>query len=107
MHSTACRLLVRWQEVQEVLHWPLLRRHLTTGDTGDRADRVVERAAGGNRPRPAGAARRTFMFHDVTGIEYNSGMHTGVLEVLTPSYQGSANKDFWRGKNRSRNAGLE
>ncbi|MBL0888302.1 SHOCT domain-containing protein [Myceligenerans sp. I2] len=29
---------------------------------------------------------------------------SGVLEVLTPSYQGTANKDYWRGSDRSRNA---
>lgn len=46
----------------------------------------------------------TFHLSDITGIEYNSGMLTGVLEVLTPSYQGTANKDYWRGSNRSRNA---
>lgn len=31
-------------------------------------------------------------------------MINGVLEVLTPSYQGTANRDFWRGTNQSRNA---
>lgn len=46
----------------------------------------------------------TFIYAEVTGIEYNSGWVNGVLEILTPSYQGSANKDFWRGTNRSRNA---
>lgn len=46
----------------------------------------------------------TFHFSDITGIEYNSGMLQGVLEILTPSYQGSANKDYWRGSHRSRNA---
>lgn len=46
----------------------------------------------------------TFHYSEITGIEYNSGMINGVLEVLTPSYQGTANKDFWRGSNQSRNA---
>jgi hypothetical protein len=46
----------------------------------------------------------TFYFTQITGVEYNSGMLTGVLEILTPSYQGSANKDYWRGTNKSRNA---
>lgn len=45
----------------------------------------------------------TFMYSDITGIEYNSGMVNGVLEVLTPSYQGSANKDFWKGTGSGRN----
>lgn len=39
----------------------------------------------------------TFYFDQITGIEYNSGLISGVLEVLTPSYQGTANKDFWKG----------
>lgn len=49
---------------------------------------------------------RTTIFHypDITAIEYNAGLATGVLEVLTASYQGTANKDFWRGTNRGRNA---
>ena len=46
----------------------------------------------------------TFHFCDITGIEYNSGLINGVLEILTPSYIGTANRDFWRGSNRSRNA---
>lgn len=46
----------------------------------------------------------TFYFTQITGIEYNSGLINGVLEILTPSYQGSANKDFWRGTTKSRNA---
>ena len=46
----------------------------------------------------------TFMYGQITGVEYNSGWFTGVLEILTPSYQGTANKDFWRGTFASRNA---
>lgn len=46
----------------------------------------------------------TFYFNQITGIEYNSGIINGVLEILTPSYQGTANKDFWRASNKSRNA---
>ena len=52
---------------------------------------------GGERPA-------TFHFADITGIEFNSGWVNGVLEILTASYSGSTNKDFWRGSNRSRNA---
>ena len=44
-----------------------------------------------------GAREATFYFKDITGIEYNSGLTTGVLEILTASYDGSANKDFWSG----------
>ena len=46
----------------------------------------------------------TFPFTEITGIEYNAQILSGVLEVLTPSYQGTANKDYWRGTNKSRNA---
>lgn len=52
-----------------------------------------------------GGERTTIIdFTDITGIEYNSGIFTGVLEVLTASYEGSKNKDFWRGTFDSRNA---
>ena len=51
-----------------------------------------------------GERATTFYYTDITAIEYNSGLVTGVLEVLTPSYQGSANKDYWRGTTASRNA---
>ncbi|WP_417219586.1 SHOCT domain-containing protein [Arthrobacter sp.] len=51
-----------------------------------------------------GERSATFNFTDITGIEYNSGFINGVLEVLTPSYSGSANRDFWRGSTQSRNA---
>lgn len=44
-----------------------------------------------------GSRDAVFYFRDITGIEYNSGMMTGVLEILTASYGGSANKDFWTG----------
>lgn len=51
-----------------------------------------------------GGREATFFLRDITGIEYNSGILTGVLEILTPSYQGSATKDFWSGiTNPSRN----
>lgn len=46
----------------------------------------------------------TFHYGEITGLEYNSGWVTGVLEVLTASYEGSKNKDFWRGTLKSRNA---
>ncbi|MDO3650847.1 SHOCT domain-containing protein [Nocardia mangyaensis] len=38
----------------------------------------------------------TFPYTDITNIEYNSGLIMGVFEVLTPSYQGSANHDHWQ-----------
>lgn len=51
-----------------------------------------------------GERSATFFFSQITGIEYNSGMINGVLEILTPSYDGSRNKDFWQGVTSSRNA---
>ena len=51
-----------------------------------------------------GGRLTTFHFDHITGIEYNANMFNGVLEVLTPSYQGTANKDYWRGTFNSRNA---
>lgn len=43
-----------------------------------------------------GGGRVTAFYYDqITGIEYNSGIINGVLEVLTPSYQGTNNHDFW------------
>lgn len=52
-----------------------------------------------------GGGRVASFYHaDINSIEYNSGLFNGVLEILTASYQGSANKDFWQGTFRSRNA---
>lgn len=45
-----------------------------------------------------------FPYRKITGIEWNGGMLQGVLEILTPSYQGTANKDYWKGSTRSFNA---
>ena len=51
-----------------------------------------------------GAGRvSTLPFNQITGIEYNGGMVSGVLEVLTPSYQGTKNQDYWRGTGAKRN----
>jgi hypothetical protein len=44
-----------------------------------------------------GGRATTFYYKQITGIEFNGGMINGVLEVLTPSYQGTANKDYWKG----------
>ncbi|WP_449282996.1 DUF2510 domain-containing protein [Leucobacter sp.] len=51
-----------------------------------------------------GGRHTTFFYSDITGIEYNAQILTGVLEILTPSYQGTANQDYWRGAGRSTNA---
>lgn len=46
----------------------------------------------------------SFYYSDINGIEYNSGLLAGVLEIRTASYESSGNKDFWRGTWASRNA---
>lgn len=51
-----------------------------------------------------GGRQAVLYFVDINGIEFNAGMVNGVLEILTASYQGSANKDFWQGTLSSRNA---
>ena len=51
-----------------------------------------------------GARVASFYYVDITGIEYNSGLLSGVVEILTPSYEGSRNKDYWRGVTQSRNS---
>lgn len=38
----------------------------------------------------------TFAYRDITGIEYNSGILTGVLEILTPSYTGKTTNSPWQ-----------
>lgn len=101
--------------------WKTLRRHATPGETPrfvisngaagvfavfeDRCMIIKVGAMTGFMTGSLGGGRiTTFPFSEITGIEYNSGLVTGVLEVLTPSYQGTANKDYWRGTGKSRNA---
>lgn len=43
-----------------------------------------------------GERAATFHFMDITGVEYNSGLINGVLEILTPSYSGGTPKDYWQ-----------
>lgn len=55
-----------------------------------------------------GSRDAAFYLKDITGIEYNSGLLNGVLEILTASYDGSQTKDFWSGmlnadRNKSQN----
>lgn len=50
-----------------------------------------------------GSRQATFHYSEITGIEYNAGMLMGVLEILTASYNGTANKDRLRGILSSRN----
>lgn len=49
-----------------------------------------------------GGRTATFDYRDITGIEYNSGIVTGVLEILTASYSGKATNSPWSfGNDRS------
>jgi hypothetical protein len=51
-----------------------------------------------------GERATTFYLRDINALEFNSGMVSGVLEVLTASYSGQGQKDFWKGTNKGRNA---
>lgn len=51
-----------------------------------------------------GARVASFYYRDITGIEYNSGFSNGVLEILTASYQGTTNKDYWKIGSRNEDA---
>jgi hypothetical protein len=71
----------------------------------DRCMIIKSGAIGGFMAGSLGGARvSSFYYRDITGIEYNSGFMSGVVEVLTASYDGSANKDYWKGTSKSRNA---
>lgn len=37
----------------------------------------------------------TFHYQDITGIEINTGLLTGVIEITTASYTGTTEKDWW------------
>lgn len=101
-----------WEAVDRHAHDDELPWFIINGGTDGRLfafeDRLVISKTGGMTGFMAGATGggRETVFHytDITNIEYNSGFVNGVLEVLTPSYQGTANHDFWNSsKNGSRN----
>jgi len=70
-------------------------------------DRLMVIKSGGLTGLMAGALGggrvTTIYYRDITGIEYNSGFANGVLEISTPAYEASKNKDFWRGAGAGRN----
>ena len=71
----------------------------------DRCLIVKSGIVGGFMSGTLGGSRVTsFYYRDINAIEYNSGLLSGVLEVLTASYNGSANRDYWKGTNSPRNA---
>ncbi|MFL6289215.1 MAG: SHOCT domain-containing protein [Actinomycetes bacterium] len=41
----------------------------------------------------------SFYYRDITGIEVNTGLINGVIEINTPIYQGTRQKGFWKIKN--------
>lgn len=51
-----------------------------------------------------GSRSTTFYYSDINAIEFNKQLFGSVLEVLTASYQGTSNHDFWRGSTQGRNA---
>ncbi|WP_433035277.1 hypothetical protein [Actinomycetospora sp. CA-053990] len=80
----------------------------TAGVLAAFTDRAMVVKVGGMTSMMAGSLGggrvTTFPYSEITGIEYNAGIVTGVLELLTPSYSGTANRDYWRGTRASRNA---
>ena len=71
----------------------------------DRCLIVKSGLMGGFMSGSLGGSRVTsFYYRDINAVEYNSGFLTGVLELLTASYNGSANRDYWMGMNSPRNA---
>lgn len=71
----------------------------------DRCILIKSGVLGGFMSGSLGGARvSSFYYRDITGIEYNSGIMRGIVEILTASYNGSANKDYWKGTNKGRNA---
>lgn len=73
---------------------------------GDRCMIVKAGAVTGFMAGATGGSRQaTFHYSQITGVEYNAGMINGVLEILTASYQGTSNKDFWNtGRTQNSNA---
>jgi hypothetical protein len=50
-----------------------------------------------------GARVTSFYYRDITGIEVNTGLISGVIEINTPAYQGTKQKDFWNVKDDDKN----
>lgn len=92
----------------EVGPWLILSSFGFSGLLAAFDDRLVILKTGALTGLMAGALggerSATFHYQDITGIEYNSGILAGVLEILTPSYEGTRNKDFWQGTLHHRNA---
>jgi hypothetical protein len=89
----------------------LVISHLAAGAFAAWSDRIMIVKSGFIPSLMAGSLgggrSTTFYFNDVNALEYNAGIANGVLEVLTASYQGSRNADYWRGTFSSRNANAD
>lgn len=42
-----------------------------------------------------GSRVTVFHYKDITGMEINTGLLNGVIEISTPSYQSTKEKDWW------------
>jgi hypothetical protein len=88
--------------------WLVIHDGSGSGSLAAFEDRLIIAKTGGWTGLTAGAMGggrvTTIPFSEITGVEYNSGLINGVLEVLTASYSGGGNHDFWRGSNKSPNA---
>jgi len=104
VRGKARRSIIRLSQPGEA-PWLVLAPGVAQGVLAAFEDRLVIVKTGAMTNLMAGSLggerATTFYFTDITAIEYNSGFLSGVLEVLTPSYQGTANKDFWRGSNNA------
>jgi hypothetical protein len=49
-----------------------------------------------------GARVTSFYYRDINGIKVDTGLVMGVIEINTPSYQGTQEKDYWSHKNKDR-----
>ncbi|MDP9439884.1 MAG: SHOCT domain-containing protein [Actinomycetota bacterium] len=85
-----------------------LDRHLKDGDTirfciqgvSSQAivalqDRMLVIKPGWEAAASFGARVTSFYYRDVTGIEINTGLMMGVIEINSPAYQGTGTKDYW------------
>ncbi|MCJ8505271.1 PH domain-containing protein [Kocuria flava] len=88
--------------------WFILRGEMFAGLLAAFDDRLVIIKTGAMTGLMAGSLggerATTFYYRDINAIEYNAGLFEGVIEILTASYSGGANKDFWQGSRQGRNA---